>query len=153
MHRVGAIAPDGLVTQGDNNPRVDAMPVSQEALLGRVTRVERAGRVHPVRRGRWGLWRFRALRAWRGARQRGWQMLRLVGRWLYRWLRTSGLVRRCWRPALIRLLVTNGDGLSVKYIHRGRTIALWRPATGRFRCRRPYDLIILRPDRGNPAHE
>lgn len=153
VHRVVAIAPDGLVTRGDNNPRVDDMPVSQEALLGRVTRVERAGRVRPVRGGRWGLLQSRALRAWRRARQCSWQVLRLAGRWLYRWLRTSGLVRWCWRPTLIRLLVTNGDGLVVKYIHRGRTVALWRPATRRFRCSRPYDLIILHPNRGNPANE
>jgi signal peptidase I len=68
VHRVVAITPDGLVTRGDNNPRVDDMPVSQEALLGRVTHVERAGRVHPVWGGRWGLLRLRALRFWRGAR-------------------------------------------------------------------------------------
>jgi signal peptidase I len=153
VHRVVAVTAGGLVTRGDNNRQVDKGLVTQDVLVGRVTHRERGGRVRPVWAGCWGVLQLWARRAWRRVRRLGWQLLRLVGAWLYRWLRTSGLAGRLWRPTITRLLVTTGNGPLVKYVHRQRTVARWRPATGRFSCRRPYDLIILRPDGKVAAHD
>jgi signal peptidase I len=153
VHRVVAVTPGGLVTRGDNNPGVDNSLVTQDALVGRVTHRERGGRVRRAGAGRWGAIQLRARRAWRRMWRLGWRLLRAVGRPVYRWLRASGLARRLWQPDITRLLVTTGNGLVVKYVHRQRTVARWRPATGSFRCQRPYDLIILRPDGRNPGHE
>lgn len=152
VHRVLAVRPGGLATRGDNNPQADKGLVTQETLLGRVTHMERGervrgARVRKVSGGRWGLLQLRARRAWHRVRQLGWRLIRAVGRPAYRGLRESGLVARIWRPALIRLLVIDHKGkLVVKYAHDQRTVARWRPATGDFRCRRPYDLILRGPD-------
>lgn len=146
VHRVVARTPGGLVTRGDNNPRVDDVLVTAENLLGRVTHAERRGRTWPVRGGRWGLWQARAFRVGRLARRLMWQLIAPMGRWPYRALRRSGLVARFWRPAIVRLRVETDNGPLIKYTNDGQTVAWWWPAQGRFRCRRPYDLIIRRPE-------
>jgi signal peptidase I len=150
VHRVVAVTPGELVTQGDNSPYVDAEPVHPDTLLSRVTHVERDGRVRRVWGGRWGLLRARALHAWWVGHRLGWRLLRIMGRRAYRRLREGGLVRRLWRPAATRIRVEAEDGPLVKYVHRGRTVAWWWPKTESFRWHRPYDLVIPRPDRRHP---
>jgi hypothetical protein len=148
VHRVVAVVPGGLVARGDNNPRPDNILVTADNLLGRVTHAERCGTIHPVRGGRWGLLRARLLHVWVYGRLYGGRVARILGRWPYRALRRSGLVPRLWQPAITRIVLTPADGPAVvKYVSRGRTVARWWPATGRFLCRRPYDLVIRRPRR------
>lgn len=151
VHRVVAVTPDGLVTRGDNNPHADDALVTQDNLLGRVTHVERGGRAHPVPGGWGGLLRARTLRVWARVRRCGWQMVRLMGRWPYRLLRKSGLVRLVWRPTITRIRVETEHGPLVKHLCGTWTVAWWWPEMGRFRCRRPYDLIIHRPGRRVPC--
>jgi signal peptidase I len=143
VHRVVAAAPDGLVARGDSNPCDDEGRVTAANLVGRVTHFERKGRTRRVRGGRWGLLRARLLHA----RLPAWGLVKQVGRRPYRWLRASGLVQRCWRPAVTRVRFTTEDGPLVKYVCGGRMVASWWPEEGRFECRRPYDLIIERPEK------
>jgi hypothetical protein len=151
VHRVVAVTPDGLVTRGDNNPQVDDALVTQDNLLGRVTHVEREGRARPVPGGWGGLLRARTLRVWARVRRRGWQLLRLVGRWPYRLLRKSGLTQPVWRPTITRIRIETEHGPLVKHLCGTQTVAWWWPETGRFRCRRPYDLVIHQPSRRDPC--
>ena len=141
VHRVVSVTPGGLVTRGDNNPHADAVLVTAENLLGRVTRVERQAGGYPVQGGRRGRWRGRALRARRALRE----AIAHIGREPYRRLRASGLVTRLWRPRVNRLLVTTDDGPLIKYVCRRRTVAWWWPEKGRFKCLKPYDLVIPQP--------
>jgi hypothetical protein len=150
VHRAVAITPAGLVTRGDNNRRLDAAPVTEETLLGRVTRVERKGRMRSVWGGRRGLLWARGLRTWRRARRLGWRLLRSVGRRPYVWLRERGLLRRLWRPSIVILRVATEHGPLVKYLHRGRAVARWRPEGDAFVCHKPYDLVIPRPSTRHP---
>jgi hypothetical protein len=138
VHRVVAVTPGGLVTRGDNNPEVDSELASEPDLVGIVTHVERDGVTRRVRGGRSGWWRVQFMRAWR--------RLRRLGRRPYRWLAASGFVRRLWRPDILRLQVEAPGGLLVKFTHRGRVVARFWPMSGRFECRKPYDLVINRPD-------
>jgi len=147
VHRVMAAVPGGLVTRGDNNPHADTTLVTADNLLGRVTHVERDSKVRRVRGGRWGLLRVRVLHAWRGVRWRGRRLVAFVGRWPYGWLRNSRLVSQLWRPVITRIYITTEDGPLVKYISGRRTVARWWPATGRFHCCKPYDLVIPRPNK------
>jgi hypothetical protein len=146
VHRVVGVLPEGLVTKGDDNPWADGVLVTGDNLLGRVTHVERGGRRRRVRGGRWELLRVRLRRRWRRTVWRGRLVAASLGRWPYRWLRSSGLAPRLWQPVITRVyLVVDGDPV-VKYVCEGRTVARWWPETGRFQCRKPYDLIISRPD-------
>jgi signal peptidase I len=142
VHRVVSLQPGGLVTRGDNKRCNDSGPVTAETLLGRVTCVERGGRVHPVRGGRLGLARARLLHARIHVRA----LAVRLGRRPYTWLRALGLVSRLWRPQITRLRVATGQGPLVKYLSAGLTVARWWPEQGRFECTRPYDMIIARPD-------
>ena len=141
VHRVVGLRPDGLVTRGDNNPGNDPTLVTADTLLGRVTRLERAGKLYPVRGGRWGLWRARLLHTRRAARH----FLGRLGGGLYRRLCDSGRVARWWHPAVMQLHFTTRDGPLVKYLLRGRTVATWWPQERRFECPFPYGLIIHPP--------
>jgi signal peptidase I len=49
VHRVVAVLPEGLVTRGDNNRRVDLGLVTPDRLVGLVTHLERAGKRRRVR--------------------------------------------------------------------------------------------------------
>ncbi len=138
VHRVVAIAPCGLVTQGDNSARADSCLVTRHNLLGKVTHVERDGVIRPVQGGWLGLWRARLFRAG--------QHLRRLGRGPYHWLRRSGMLRLLWKPVIIQVHVTDSSGPVVKYTCCGKTVARWWPEEGRFECRKPYDLVIVPPD-------
>ncbi|MGQ9688683.1 MAG: signal peptidase I [Desulfobaccales bacterium] len=48
VHRVVAIKADGVITKGDNNPTVDERLIAPPEILGRVTAIERQGRLLPV---------------------------------------------------------------------------------------------------------
>jgi signal peptidase I len=144
VHRTIALRPGGLVTRGDNNLCVDDALVTADKLLGRVTHVEREGRIRRVRGGCLGLLRGRVLHARIHARA----LAVAVGRGPYGWLRRSGLAPRLWRPTITRLQVATEKGPLIKYLSRGRTVARWWPAQGRFECDRPYDLVIPRPTGG-----
>lgn len=149
VHRVVATTPAGLVTRGDANRLEDKGLVTRDALLGRVTHLERAGRVRVVRGGRVGVLRARVSRAWRPVQRVVTRTLKAAGRPAYRRLRESRLASRWWRPDICRVRVTTPQGPVVKYIHHRRTVAWWRPAQGSFRCRKPYDLILHPPDGGS----
>ncbi|MGC9024468.1 MAG: hypothetical protein ACP5NB_06525 [Chloroflexia bacterium] len=145
-HRVQARTASGLLTQGDDHPVPDPVPVAAERLLGRVCFREREGRICPV----WGGWAGRLWALLLRLRRRALQMAALP----YRLLRRSGVVRRFWRPAVERIHLRSGEKEVVKYVHAGRTVACWWPEEGRFWCRRPYDLVLEfppAPPSGNPS--
>jgi hypothetical protein len=146
VHRVVRVLPKGLATRGDNNPWEDEDMVTGDNLVGCVTHFERGGRRRRVHGGELGLLRVRALRVWKWAGLRARMAAAVLGRRPYHLLRDSGLVARMWQPTIIRVyLLADGDPV-VKYVCGGRTVARWWPATYRFQCRKPYDLIISRPD-------
>jgi hypothetical protein len=138
VHRVEARTRDGVITRGDRCRTADQTAVTDRHLIGRVSAVERDGQMRPVRGGWRGRMWATVLRLWR------W-IAPAVG-WPYRCLRSTGLAGILWRPPLAQVHLETRTGQVVKYIHRNRTVASWWPAEGRFWCRKPYDLILPRPD-------
>ena len=141
VHRVVAVSPEGLVTRGDANPSPDEGSVTPDRLEGRVVALERCGTIRPVACGRSGL--LRAALARSGARIA--RPARRIASVPYGLLRASGLVRRLWHPEVRALTVATPQGALVKFLHGTRTVARWWPASGRFECTKPYDLVITRP--------
>ena len=135
-HRVKKRTAEGFITQGDGNPLPDAQVVPFARVIGRVEYVLRNGQARPVLQGRAGqLWAAHlSLR----------RKIKQAGRWPYRLLRKSGLVRCFWRPRIEQVRLASAEGTWVKYVHRQRTVARW--SNGQFWCRKPYDLIIDHPE-------
>jgi len=140
VHRIIRSTLQGYLTRGDLNPRPDEKPVKEDEIVGSVTRFERGGRIRKVRGGRLGLWRARMLWARRGV----WRTIAAPLRPLYRRLRKSGLVAALWKPETRKIRLCSPDGEYVKYIHRGRTVAVWWPDRNECRFRKPFDLVLWR---------
>jgi hypothetical protein len=136
-HRVRANTPFGFVTQGDNWDQPDREVVRPGALIGRVSFARRGDRTRRVWRGWAGLLWVRTLRLWRKARS--------FSRWLYRCLRSSGVVRLLWKPRVEYIYLIVESDLLVKYVCGRSTVAYWWPDRQLFWCRKPYDLIIQSP--------
>ena len=149
VHRVVGSTPDGFVVQGDKNLHSDETLVNEKNLVGRVTHVERRGKRSRVRCKRSGLLSARFYQGYLCVRSKMMGSVRIMGRGSYGWLRKSGLIARLWRPTVVKVQLLTPEGPVVKYISRNRTIASHWLNEGRFKCRKPYDLVM--DAKANPA--
>jgi len=141
VHRVVSVEPSGVKTRGDNNPSVDAWLIPFEEILGVVERAEDWKAACAVTGGRRGLWRAQARWRTKSLWQRSLPWLGAP----YRWLKARRWVGRFWHPRVTLVRVYSEGGELVKYAVNGRTVATFDPASGRFICCRPYDLVIFPP--------
>jgi len=143
VHRIIGAVPGGWRTRGDACLAPDSDVLAADRFLGRVVARERDGRILPVSGGMAGRVRslvFRFLFRFR----RG-LLFPLAP--LYRLIRSRRWAARVWKPRIQILQLEGTAGGIRKYLHRGRTVALWFPANHRWQCRKPYDLILERPPR------
>jgi signal peptidase I len=141
VHRVVGIRHEGFVTRGDNNSYNDSVSLTIDNCLGKVTHAVRNGKTRSIMGGRLGFLWARCLHARHPLRN---LFRRFLGRY-YRWLKTSGLISCLWKPDLRKLSLKTDDGLLIKYVNNGRTVARWWPDQNRFVCRKPFDLVISSP--------
>jgi hypothetical protein len=141
LHRVASLVDKGWITRGDNNPRKDEVPVTEENLVGKVTHYERNGKIHKVWNGRLGMLRARVLHG----RLHIIRTAKFFLRKPYRWLKRSGIVAKLWQPEIETIHFQTQDGPMVKYIHKGKTVASCWNDTNRWWFKRPYDFVIHPP--------
>lgn len=138
VHRVIFKKDNFLITRGDNNPKNDDEPVSEESLIGRVTHYERNGKIHKVWNGRLGLMRAKVLH--------GRLLLIRVAKFFlrkpYRLAKKTGIVAKLWRPKIEKSYFETQDGPLLKYTHKGITVASCWLDSNRWWFRRPYDFVI-----------
>jgi len=139
VHRVVARAHDGLITQGDACGAPDTTHVQVADIIGRVIQAQRGARLRPTPGGLAGCWWARFVRLWR--------RVLVFARAPYRWLRASGIVQHVWRPAVTQVSLMTAQGMVVKYLCGARAVAVWRPETQVYWCKKPYDLVLDAPDR------
>jgi signal peptidase I len=138
IHRIVAAAKTGFITRGDNNPKNDEEPVTEENLIGRVTRYERNGKMHTVWNGRLGMMRAQVLHG------RGHFICtaKFFLRKPYRMIKKTGIVAKLWQPQIETVYFATQDGPLIKYLHNGQTVASCWTDTNCWWFRRPYDFII-----------
>ncbi len=141
VHRVIALRPEGLVTRGDANPLPDEELVTPDRLEGLVIGLERGGRHLTVYGGHRSLAGAVIARIARPA----WRRMRRIASLPYALIRSTGLAKCVWKPRLRTLSISTPQGPLVKTLCGDRTIARWWPNSGRFECRKPYDLVVSRP--------
>ena len=59
--------------------------------------------------------------------------------------RQSGLIARLWRPSVLKVQLMTEDGPLVKYVCGNRTVAYHWVNEDRFKCRKPFDLVLFKP--------
>lgn len=138
VHRTIHKSEQNLITRGDNNPKNDEEPVTKKNLVGKVTHYERNGKIHKVWNGRLGMLRARVLHG----RLHAIRAIKFLLRKPYRLLKKTGVVSKLWRPEIETIYFQTPDGLLVKYIHKGRTVASFWTDTNRWWFKRPYDFVI-----------
>jgi len=144
-HRVIAHVSGGFVTKGDTLNFPDTNLVCEQHVLGRVIQVQRGSRVYPVKNG----WRGRLWAHYLRLRRH----LLSFARAPYHWLRASNVTRRLWRPQVASITLATPHGPVVKYLHTGKTVAIWQPDTLAYWCRKPYDLVLDAPLSTTNVHE
>jgi signal peptidase I len=142
VHRVMAVRPEGLVARGDANPRADEGFVTADRLEGLVTGLERRRRPVSVHGGRRGF----ADAAIARIVHRTWRYIKRFASLPYALVRASGLAKFIWNPQLRTISLRTPQGPLIKTRCGKHTVARWWPRSGRFECRKPYDLVIERPD-------
>lgn len=141
VHRVLSISKNKLVTRGDNNPKNDEEPVTEENLIGKVTHYERNGKTHKVWNGKLGLLRARVLHG----RLYLIKATKFFLRKPYRMLKKTGIISKLWRPEIETIHFETQEGPLVKYIHKGRTVASCWTDSNCWWFHRPYDFVIYPP--------
>ncbi len=140
VHRVVMITALELITRGDHN-RSNDPPVLPGQVIGRVEFVETQRGLVRVLNGEPGLWWARFLWLWLAIDL----FLRRLFWRPYNFIRQKRLAVLFWRPAMVRVCFSIGQGFLVKYLYRGRTIATWDSVSNKFACRKPFDLVIPPP--------
>ena len=138
VHRVTIKLRQKIYTRGDNNPKNDEEPVSEENLIGKVTHYERNGKIHKVWNGRLGMMRARVLHG----RLHIIRAAKFLLRKPYRLLKKTGMMAKLWQPKIETIYFETQDGPLVKYTHKGRTVASCWLDSNRWWFRRPYDFVI-----------
>jgi hypothetical protein len=145
VHRVVAVRPEGLITRGDGNPVSDPECLTPGRLIGRVAWGHRRGKRIRLLQGTPGFVFSFLLRFSRRAVRSSSRAAKAPFRPAYRLLRRRGIIGAIWKPRLTVVRFQSPSGSFVKYLHHDRTVAVWWPASGRFQCRRPYDMILKPP--------
>lgn len=141
VHRAVGITRRGLLTQGDNNPQVDAWSIAPESVRGRVVYAWRGSRRRPIHGGRRGLLEAALLRVRRAS---GNVLLRPL-RWIYHAVARSGLARRmlpsgCRQP---RIAFFEGKCRYPMSLRLGRrTIGRYDALSSTWLIRLPYRLFV-----------
>jgi signal peptidase I len=138
VHRVADIAANGLVTRGDNCQFSDDGCLAAEDIIGRVVQYERRGKVRRTRNGAPGNLQASVLHG----RLHAVRSLKFFLRKPYAKLRESGVIARLWQPDIEAVHFETPDGPLVKYMHKGKTVAICWKRTNRWLAKRPYDFIL-----------
>ncbi len=138
VHRVSRITANGLTTRGDNCFDQDKEPVNEENLIGRVIQYDRIGKARRACNGGAGQIRASWSHGWLHAEK----WLKFVLRKPYVKLRGTGLIAKLWNPDIEGVHFDAPDGPFSKYLHKGKTVAIFRENKKCCMVKRPYDFIF-----------
>ena len=142
VHRIFKMNKFGLVTLGDGNLFPDSTPVNQRNYIGRVLFFEREGKRHYPKKNYRTRLKLLLLRKNLFLVYYVSRMLRLFLRYPYAMIRKSGFFKILWHPMIQKQAFQNDGKPLAKYIHEGSTIATYCTDTGRFTCKKPFDLLL-----------
>lgn len=138
VHRVAGITAAGLVTRGDNCFDQDTERVSEKDLIGRVIRYDRSNKILLVCNGDTGQMRAAVLHG----RLHAVKWFKYFLRKPYLTLRRTELIEKIWHPNIESIHFNSLDGPFIKYLHKGKTVAISRGKKRFSLVKRPFDFIF-----------
>jgi signal peptidase I len=138
VHRVAEIICKRLITRGDNCFDQDKEPIKEENVIGRVIRYDWNGKIRLVRNG--GIGRMRA--ALLHGRLHAVKGLKFFLRKPYVTLRRTGLLAKLWHPDIEGVQFEAPDGPFVKYLHKGKSVAISLGNKKFCLVKRPFDFFF-----------
>jgi hypothetical protein len=140
VHRVVSVGAAGVRTRGDANDGDDGWQLLQEALVGRVLSVERAGRLIAIHGGFTGHLLTRAIRLLAGLDHRLATLLHPV----YRSLARRGMFRRLVPASLSPriIAVQRQEGREMQLLMGGRVIGRRPTGATEWTIRRPFRIFV-----------
>jgi hypothetical protein len=139
VHRIVRTTPQGVVTRGDNNSRIDPWEVRYVDIAGKVVAARRGARLIPVRGAMAGLLIHKLMLLRKYGRHYGLMPLRGPARWLA----ASRMLN--WLHPLFktRIIYIRQKGRTAAILTvGGRTAGKYRPESGAWEIRFPYKLFI-----------
>jgi len=136
VHRVIAVNPDGIITQGDNNAGPDE-PILPENILGHVLSVQRGNRTVTIHGGKRGLLIAKCLRIKKALGLKISRMLHPI----YHALADSGIFRIMRFETQI-LCFERPEGTEMQLLLCKRVIAKRHAGSNEWKIRRPFRLFI-----------
>jgi signal peptidase I len=138
VHRVADIAANGLVTRGDNCRVSDEGFLAAEDIIGRVVRFDRSGKTHAAQNSLKGITKAKILYS----RMRLMRIVKRMFRKPYLKVRDSGIIMKFWHPEIEIIRLQTPDGPLDKYVHKGRTVAIFWIENNRWWRKRLYEFVI-----------
>lgn len=140
VHRVIRIAPDGIITRGDNNRRQDDYRIQPEHITGRVVAAHRGPKRRLIQGGYRGMARHYLLINRRFASH----MTACALGPLYRGIARSGIIRRLIpRRFAVRVVRFQNENKSVlRLVFCGHVIGEYSPLQQCWQIQRPFRLIV-----------
>lgn len=139
-HRVTGIFSKGLITRGDNCFNHDSDPVTNENVIGRVIRYDRKEKIHRAWNGSIGRIRATLLHA----RQHAVGQLKCILSNPHIMLKKTGIIAKLWHPEIELIQFETPDGPLIKYLHYGKTVAIFQKSNSRFCIKQLFDLVVIR---------
>ena len=113
-------------------------PIYNSNIIGKVIKYDRMGKTCKAWNG--GLGRLNALM--HHFRQHIIRIIKFFFRKPYCMIRKSGIVTKLWHPEIEIIHFDTPNGPIVKYMHKGKIIAIYWAEKDSWKFRRPYDLLI-----------
>jgi len=142
VHRVVSIKQNHLISQGDNNFKLDAPKVNAENFIGQVVSFSRLNHIYVISGGIKGLLYARFVHL----KNYIWIILKRFGRRTYNYIRQSEIISKIWTPCIRQICVMTDQGPLIKYYYGNQTVARWWTERKTFYAIKPFDLVIRNPE-------
>jgi signal peptidase I len=147
VHRVISIIGSKIFTRGDHNSTIDKKPVDSERIIGRVESIIENGQLKKFTNGDYELIRVRSRWILLIIKQLVKKPFRPIYQYVKHTLLNSKFIQKKFSENLQKVIVKSQDGGElIKFLYKGNAVAKWWPEQDQFFCKKPFDLIIPRPD-------
>ena len=125
---------------------IDKKPIDSEHIIGRVEAIIENGQKIKFETDKLKLLQVRIKWIFLDIKRLLKKPLKPIYRYLKSILIISKIPQKNFQKKIKKIILKSPDGEVVKFLFKGRTVAQWWPEQDRFFCKKPFDILISRPD-------